>query len=73
MAKLAPFTGTFFVIVTQNPQDQAGTYPPLESQLDRFLMRIELGYPDKITENACCIAKLAASTSPHCSMRNSCS
>ncbi len=40
----------FFVIATQNPQDQAGTYPLPESQLDRFLMRIELGYPDKITE-----------------------
>jgi MoxR-like ATPase len=40
----------FFVIATQNPQDQAGTYPLPESQLDRFLMRIELGYPDKATE-----------------------
>ncbi len=40
----------FFVIATQNPQDQAGTYPLPESQLDRFLMRIELGYPDQATE-----------------------
>ncbi len=35
----------FFVIATQNPLSQAGTFPLPESQLDRFLMRIELGYP----------------------------
>lgn len=35
----------FFVIATQNPLEQAGTYPLPESQLDRFLMRIQLGYP----------------------------
>ena len=35
----------FFVIATQNPADQIGTFPQPESQLDRFLMRIELGYP----------------------------
>ena len=37
----------FFVIATQNPVDQVGTFPLPESQLDRFLMRIELGYPDR--------------------------
>ena len=36
---------TFFVIATQNPLNQSGTFPLPESQLDRFLMRIELGYP----------------------------
>lgn len=36
----------FFVIATQNPSHQVGTFPLPESQLDRFLMRIELGYPD---------------------------
>jgi MoxR-like ATPase len=36
----------FFVIATQNPSFQIGTYPLPESQLDRFLMKIELGYPD---------------------------
>jgi MoxR-like ATPase len=36
----------FFVIATQNPSHQIGTFPLPESQLDRFLMRIELGYPD---------------------------
>lgn len=40
----------FFVIATQNPNSQAGTFPLPESQLDRFLMRIELGYPDPTAE-----------------------
>jgi MoxR-like ATPase len=42
----------FFVIATQNPAYQAGTYPLPESQLDRFLMRISLGYPDTAAEKA---------------------
>ncbi|MFT3721751.1 AAA family ATPase [Pseudorhodoferax sp.] len=40
----------FFVIATQNPQDQVGTFALPESQLDRFLMRISLGYPDRGAE-----------------------
>lgn len=40
----------FFVIATQNPLEQYGTFPLPESQLDRFLMRIELGYPDRMAE-----------------------
>lgn len=40
----------FFVIATQNPISQMGTYPLPESQLDRFLMRISIGYPDADTE-----------------------
>ena len=40
----------FFVIATQNPYDQLGTYALPESQLDRFLMRISLGYPDRAAE-----------------------
>jgi MoxR-like ATPase len=40
----------FFVITTQNPLSQAGTYPLPESQLDRFLMRISLGYPEPSAE-----------------------
>ena len=40
----------FFVIATQNPAFHVGTYPLPESQLDRFLMRIELGYPDAQAE-----------------------
>ena len=42
----------FFVIATQNPQEQIGTYPLPESQLDRFLMRISLGYPSEAAERA---------------------
>ncbi len=45
-----PLPAPFFVIATQNPQDQAGTFPLPESQLDRFMMRIELGYPSKEAE-----------------------
>lgn len=40
----------FFVIATQNPLEQRGTQPLPESQLDRFLMRISLGYPDRAAE-----------------------
>ena len=42
----------FFVVATQNPADQIGTFPLPESQLDRFLMRLELGYPDEQSERA---------------------
>jgi len=42
----------FFVIATQNPSTQAGTFALPESQLDRFLMRIRLGYPDSRSERA---------------------
>lgn len=40
----------FFVIATQNPLMQSGTFPLPESQLDRFLMRIQVGYPDPLAE-----------------------
>jgi MoxR-like ATPase len=40
----------FFVIATQNPQRHIGTYPLPESQLDRFLMRLELGFPGRLAE-----------------------
>ena len=42
----------FFVVATQNPSHQIGTFPLPESQLDRFLMRIRLGYPDRNAERA---------------------
>ena len=45
-----PLPEPFFVIATQNPQEQLGTYPLPESQLDRFLMRISLGYPGREAE-----------------------
>src|SRR5450756_1699348 len=47
-----PLPEPFFVIATQNPSHQIGTFPLPESQLDRFLMRIELGYPDREAERA---------------------
>jgi MoxR-like ATPase len=48
--KTIPLPEPFFVIATQNPMHQTGTYPLPESQLDRFLMQITLGYPDRDTE-----------------------
>ena len=45
-----PLPQPFFVIATQNPFDQLGTYALPESQLDRFLMRISLGYPERAAE-----------------------
>jgi len=47
-----PLPEPFFVIATQNPQFQIGTFPLPESQLDRFLMSISIGYPDKQAERA---------------------
>ena len=45
-----PLPQPFFVIATQNPLDQLGTYALPESQMDRFLMRISMGYPDRMAE-----------------------
>lgn len=45
-----PLPDPFFVIATQNPETQGGTFPLPESQLDRFLMKIQLGYPDPEAE-----------------------
>jgi MoxR-like ATPase len=45
-----PLPDPFFVIATQNPAEQIGAYPLPESQLDRFLMTIELGYPEPAAE-----------------------
>ncbi|MFA5372059.1 MAG: AAA family ATPase [Sideroxydans sp.] len=45
-----PLPEPFFVIATQNPTNQVGTFPLPESQLDRFMMRIQLGYPDAQAE-----------------------
>lgn len=47
-----PLPNPFFVIATQNPQDQSGTFPLPESQLDRFMMRISIGYPSAEAEMA---------------------
>ncbi|MFO1399901.1 MAG: AAA family ATPase [Steroidobacteraceae bacterium] len=45
-----PLPEPFFVVATQNPHEQGGTYSLPESQLDRFLMRVSLGYPDPAAE-----------------------
>ncbi len=47
-----PLPKPFMVLATQNPIEQEGTYPLPESQLDRFLMRISVGYPDRNDEFA---------------------
>lgn len=47
-----PLNDDFFVIATQNPTDQLGAYPLPESQLDRFLVGLEIGYPDAASERA---------------------
>ncbi|HKK02767.1 MAG TPA: AAA family ATPase [Gammaproteobacteria bacterium] len=45
-----PLPSPFFVVATQNPEEQVGTFPLPESQLDRFLMRVRLGYPEARVE-----------------------
>ncbi len=47
-----PLPAPFFVIATQNPKYQIGTFPLPESQLDRFLMRVKIGFPEKGAERA---------------------
>ncbi len=47
-----PLPSPFFVVATQNPVDFAGTYPLPDSQLDRFMLRMSLGYPDAESERA---------------------
>ncbi|MCY4069021.1 MAG: MoxR family ATPase [Acidimicrobiaceae bacterium] len=47
-----PLQAPFTVIATQNPLEYEGTYPLPESQLDRFLMRLQVGYPDRAAEDS---------------------
>jgi len=71
-ARTHPLPQPFFVIATQNPLDLVGTYPLPDSQLDRFLLRISLGYPAREQERALLqepdrktlLAELAAVLSP---------
>lgn len=51
-----PLPEPFHVMATQNPIEQEGTYPLPEAQLDRFLLQIDLGYPDRDTEKAIVLA-----------------
>ena len=48
--KTWPLPGVFMVLATQNPVDQEGTWPLPEAQLDRFLMKVQVGYPSKENE-----------------------
>jgi MoxR-like ATPase len=57
---------TFFVIATQNPVDQHGTYPLPEAQLDRFAMKLRIGYPDRDHE-----LSMLESAVGHCCSRDS--
>jgi MoxR-like ATPase len=52
-----PLPEPFFLVATQNPIELAGTFPLPEAQLDRFLVRISLGYPDDATEAALILAQ----------------
>ena len=52
-----PLPEPFFVIATQNPQDQSGTYTLPESELDRFMMRSEIGYPAREAERNILLGK----------------
>jgi MoxR-like ATPase len=54
-----PLIDTFFVIATQNPIDSHGAYPLPEAQLDRFAMRLEIGYPDRQAQMAMLAARPA--------------
>ncbi len=50
--KTMPMADPFLVVATQNPVEHHGTYPLPESQLDRFLMRLRIGYPDRESERS---------------------
>src|ERR1041384_4465046 len=50
--KTYPLPGPFFVLATQNPIEQEGTYPLPEAQLDRFMFELRLGYPSRAEEEA---------------------
>jgi MoxR-like ATPase len=52
-----PLPAAFFLIATQNPIELAGTFPLPEAQLDRFLVRLSLGYPDDATEARVMVAQ----------------
>ena len=55
-----PLAPPFHVLATQNPIEQEGTYPLPEAQLDRFLVRIDVDYPDRDTERAILLATTGA-------------
>ena len=58
--QIHPLPGPFHVLATQNPIEQEGTYPLPEAQLDRFLLEVEVGYPDEAAERAMLLATTGA-------------
>jgi len=64
-----PLPKPFFVIATQNPASQGGTFALPESQLDRFLMRLSLGYPAKAAEKALLLGEARRELLPRLEMR----
>src|SRR5213592_1566656 len=58
--KYHPLPQPFHVLATQNPLEQEGTYPLPEAQLDRFLLQIDVGYPDIEAERHMLIATTGA-------------
>jgi MoxR-like ATPase len=58
--EIHPLPAPFHVLATQNPIEQEGTYPLPEAQLDRFLLEIEVGYPDEAAERAMLLATTGA-------------
>ena len=63
-AILIRYPEPFMVVATQNPIEYHGTYPLPESQMDRFLMRIQMGYPDPASEREILRSNHLAVTSP---------
>ena len=59
-----PLPVPFHVLATQNPLEQEGTYPLPEAQLDRFLMQIDVGYPDRDAERRMLLATTGAAEAP---------
>ena len=55
----------FVVIATQNPIEHHGTYPVPESQLDRFLMRLQMGYPSQADEKQILRSHISYDTADH--------
>lgn len=63
--KTRPVSDLFFVVATQNPVESDGTYPLPAAQLDRFMMRLSLGYPDEETETAILLEDPSETVLPH--------
>nr|WP_232315213.1 MoxR family ATPase [Oceanibaculum pacificum] len=65
-----PLPSPFHVLATQNPLEQEGTYPLPEAQLDRFLLQVDVGYPDREAERRMLIATTGADEEPAVQVMN---